>query len=357
MGLYRRIALTLANEGILGLSRRVSRKFAAGRNHGVSSGNQPEAVMRSAPAPPVEAMNETPPTVDEYMSLANDFFEKARSIGHENLEPYWWYHTVDLGNGLLTPGCYDYRSSLSAFGFPDDMQGMSVLDVGSATGFFAFEFERRGAAVTSVEIPALASFDRFPGETLEQTLKKFRSGMNSLEQVLPLAARHDHLFEISTPEQLYEYFFDGPFKFCHRMLNSKVRRCYSSIYDLSPATVGQESFDLVFAGDVLWHTIGPLRALAAAASMCRGTLIIAQDFQDATSAQPAMLYMGGDKPGEDSAAWWAPNRLCFEQILRKLGFQNVTVVGTHSGFMRPAGLPYTRSIIHATRTAVNREVL
>lgn len=98
MRLYRRIALTLANEGILGLSRRVSRKFASGRNHGVSSCNRPETDMPSGPAPSVEAMNETPPTVDEYMSLANDFFEKARSIGHENLEPYWWYHTVDLAS-------------------------------------------------------------------------------------------------------------------------------------------------------------------------------------------------------------------------------------------------------------------
>jgi tRNA (mo5U34)-methyltransferase len=308
-------------------------------------------------SPLVEAMNETSPTVDEYVNLANDFSEKARSIGHENLEPYWWYHTVDLGNDLVTPGCYDYRLSLSAFGFPDVMRGTSVLDVGSATGFFAFEFERRGAAVTSVEIPALASFDRFPGETLEQTLKKFRSAMNGLEQVLPPAARHDHLFETSTPEQLYEYFFDGPFKFCHRMLNSRVRRCYSSIYDLSPATVGRDKFDLVFAGDVLWHTIDPLRALAAIAALCRGTLIIAQDLQDSTTAQPAMLYIGGDRPGEDSAAWWVPNSSCFEQILRKLGFQNVAVVGTHSGFMRPAGLPYNRSIIHATRTDVDGGVL
>jgi len=36
---------------------------------------------------------------------------------------------------------YDFRQSLPCFQFPEDMRGMRVLDVGSATGFFAFEFE------------------------------------------------------------------------------------------------------------------------------------------------------------------------------------------------------------------------
>ena len=44
----------------------------------------------------------------------------------------------------VTPGLYDYRATLDNFHFPENMEGMTVLDVGSATGFFAFEFERRG---------------------------------------------------------------------------------------------------------------------------------------------------------------------------------------------------------------------
>ena len=53
--------------------------------------------------------------------------------------------------------------------------------------------------------------------------------------------------------------------------------------------------------------------------------------------------------GNDSAAWWVPNGRCFEQVLKKLGFKDVAVVGKHSGFMRPAGISYERSIIHAKR--------
>jgi len=287
--------------------------------------------------------------VEEYYDLADAFREKAAALPYENVGKYWWYHTVDLGNGLITPGCYDYRPVLPAFAFPDNMQAMTVLDIGSATGYFAFEFERRGAQVTSIEAPSISSFDRFPGETLQDTLRKARAGLASLEEPLPVEDRHDYLFDCSTPEELFEWFYDGPFKFCHRLLESKVCRRYCTIYDLSPVTAGAENFDLVFAGDVLWHTIDPLRALAAAAAMTRRTLIIAQDLQNDLSPHPAMLYIGGDKSGEDSFAWWVPNQRCFEQLLKKFGFETILVVGTHSGFLRPARIPYERTIIHATR--------
>jgi hypothetical protein len=74
------------------------------------------------------------------------------------------------------------------FQFPVDMRGMSVLDVGSATGFFAFEFERRGAEVLSLELPSLEDLDCFPGRTVEQTTR-------NLDKVF-------HELEIYTPEQL-----------------------------------------------------------------------------------------------------------------------------------------------------------
>jgi hypothetical protein len=79
-----------------------------------------------------------------------------------------WYHTIDLGNGLVTPGTYDNRKDLPRFQFPEDMSGMTVLDIGSATGYFAFEFERRGANIISVELPSIADWDMLLGEEKER---------------------------------------------------------------------------------------------------------------------------------------------------------------------------------------------
>src|SRR5687767_12426753 len=57
-----------------------------------------------------------------------------------------WYHRIDLGDGIETPGHFRMADYVPHYRFPDRMDGMRVLDVGASTGFFAYEFERRGAA-------------------------------------------------------------------------------------------------------------------------------------------------------------------------------------------------------------------
>jgi tRNA (mo5U34)-methyltransferase len=323
MRLYQRACLVLASEGVAGLLRRVRR------------------VIVKRPAPSREAIGE------EYGRLQKAFREHTlRSGCYDEVKDYYWYHTVDLGRGLLTPGSYDYRSSLPAFRFPPDMAGMDVLDVGSGTGFFAFEFERRGADVTSVELPSFDDFDRFPGETTRQLLNNYEASLRSHTNSPPEQCAR--LFREKPPGQLHHLLLDGPFEFCRKALGSKVRRCYSRIYDLSGERLGKDGFDLVFVGDVLLHTVYPLKALAAVAPLCRGTLVISQDLPEAPGL-PAMLYVGGDRAGEDGLAWWLPNKLCLQQILRKMGFHSVEVVGRNTGFLRPSGGCYDRAIVHAFR--------
>lgn len=284
---------------------------------------------------------------EEHLAMAKAFLEKAASLGCGDLSDYFWYHTIDLGDGLITPGTYDYRHNLADFRFPEDMSRMHVLDVGSATGFFAFEFERRGAEVVSVDLPSMTSMDRFPGETLEQTIRKLERMM--LEHSLYTATQRDDLFRTSALEKIHRTHLHGPFDFCHKRLHSRVKRCYSPIYELSREKLGRDDFDLAFIGDVLLHTINPLQALAAVASVCGGTLIVAQVLPGIPESPPMMQYVGGDKPGEDEVSWWWPNRACFEQILRKLGFKEVGLAGYHTGQVRPGGSSFKRAVIHAKR--------
>jgi SAM-dependent methyltransferase len=322
--LYQRVCLVLAHEGVSGVSRRIAHRL---------SGHDPASPR---PATPPAGWRE------EHKRMAEEFYRRCAELGHSGVEKFWWYHTVDLGHGLVTPGVYDYRQTIAAFEFPEDMSGMRVLDVGSATGFFAFEFERRGADVTSVEVPSIADLDRFYGESPEQTLAKLRAMMedaNLDEQVNSIPG---------TAEEMYQNLVDGPFRFCHRTLGSKVKRHYSSIYDLSGETLGG-SFDLVFLGDILLHTIEPVKALAAVAPLCRGRLIVAQDLPEG-DGRPAMLYNGGDRSGDDTVHWWLPNRACMEQVLGKLGFREVAVVGEHQGLIQPHGLPFKRAIVQAAKS-------
>lgn len=276
------------------------------------------------------------------------FNRRAEERGLGDLRRFYWYHTVDLGGGLLTPGTLDYRASLGDFHFPGDMAGMTVLDVGSGTGFFAFEFEKRGAHVVSVEVPCLDEVDRFPCEHATQTIKKLKTAATAAGQWAYTSDELDALLKQTSTEELYHYLLDGPFTVCHKALGSRVERRYASVYDIPETELGSRRFDLVFLGDLLLHTMHPFRALAAVAPLCCGTLVLSQHMPTGLGS-PAVQYVGGDTLGVDQAIWWYPNRDCFEQVLRKLGFRHVTVVGRHSGVTRPAGVYFQRPILHAMR--------
>lgn len=280
----------------------------------------------------------------EFLKAVEEFNRRARALGFNDVEKYYWYHTIDLPEGLVTPGLYDFRGSVSAFQFPEDMHGTTVLDVGSATGFFAFEFERRGASVVSVELPSLDRLDRFPGQSPEQAIGKIGQ-MIAPRNVTGLSG----YVKPHTTEELYFYLLKGPFQFCHDLLGSKVERCYASVYDLSPELLGVPGFDMVFMGDILLHTLNPLEALAAVAPLCRKALILSQVMPEAGDGKPAMLYVGGDDPASDEVSWWWPNKACLVQLLKKLGFRDVVEVGSHSGRLRPSGFAYERPILRAVK--------
>jgi len=276
-----------------------------------------------------------------FLAETRDFSARAADLGLGDASGFYWYHTIDLPHGLTTPGIYDFRETVRAFPFPADMRGMHVLDVGSATGFFAFEFEKRGAEVVSIELDSLYSLDRFPGQPIEQVLAQ-------IERMVMPDSVIEGFTRKYTADQLYFNLLKGPFDFCAKLLGSRVRRCYSTLYELTPEKTGRARFDLVFMGDVLLHTINPLQALAAVAPLCE-TLILSQNIPDGPMDEPAMLYVGGDDPERDEVSWWWPNKPCLIQLLKKLGFRQVDEAGRNRGTLRPTGYPFDRAILRATR--------
>ena len=74
-----------------------------------------------------------------------------------------WYHTIDLGNGVVTPGLYDTPGECARVPLPASLEGRRCLDIGTADGFWAFEMERRGAAeVVALDIDDPDDYD-WPG--------------------------------------------------------------------------------------------------------------------------------------------------------------------------------------------------
>lgn len=243
-----------------------------------------------------------------------------------------WYHAVRLTPEIVTPGVYDYESTLPFFGFPQDMRGMSVLDVGAATGYFSFEFERRGASVTAVELPSMAAWD-MPASDGPRTLARLmeRHQVGSLAEV-------DYLH------------LEAPFDVCRAVLKSRVRRRFCRVYDLSPETLGTDGYDFVFVGDVLLHLFGPLLALAQIARLCRDTLVISQAIPDPADQQPSLLYLGGSEWNADGRTWWQPSLPFLDQALRRLGFGSVEVAGRLGVLNQLDGFYNFNTVVHARKT-------
>jgi tRNA (mo5U34)-methyltransferase len=228
-----------------------------------------------------------------------------------------WYHTIDLGHGLVTPGIYDHRPYLHHYGLPSDLTGKQVLDIGAASGFFAFEFERRGAQVTATELPRWFDHDFGPTYQADQTDE---AGLRYLHQPLDVA---------------------------RRVLGSQVAQRHLNIYELSPETVGM--FDLVFCGSLLVHLTDPTRAFWNIASVTSDKAIIATVLMPDHDPRPLAL-LHGHVSGD---SWWFPNRTCLELLAVCAGFVGVEWVSEFHLNLRDGSPGPYHGVLHAYKTLEN----
>lgn len=125
------------------------------------------------------------------------------------------YHRVNLPFGLHTPGAD--RSETRDLIFPESLAGETVLDVGSALGYFCFEAEAKGAErVVGVELKE----ERFRDAMLLKDLKASKVDFLQRDIVLnPLEESFDYVLLLNVIHHLKE-----PFRFM-RQLSSITRKC------------------------------------------------------------------------------------------------------------------------------------
>lgn len=203
-----------------------------------------------------------------------------------------WYHTIDLGQGVETPGFADHRAQLAHYGLPESFAGKRCLDIATFDGYWAFEFERRGAAeVVAIDVAQRTDLDCPRWMLRDPEGFDLTGGMGE------------------------------SFAVAHDLLDSKVQRVERSVYDLDPEIDGM--FDVVFLSDLLVHLRDPQLAIERAYSVCRGELIVADMYSpelDALGEVPAAQFLA---PGE---TWWYPNVACMKQWMKVAGFEPVTEV-------------------------------
>jgi tRNA (mo5U34)-methyltransferase len=204
--------------------------------------------------------------------------------------PYW-YHTIEVAPGVVTPGWFDLRPIVDELPWPD-VRGKRCLDIGTYDGFLAFELERRGAAeVVATDIADHEQWD-WPPRLRARGVEYLRSAAGPKRGV--------------------------GFDIARRLLGSSVRREEVSVYDLSPDTVGE--FDVVVCGSLLLHLRDPIRALFALRSVCRGHYLSTNQVDLGPSVRhrrhPVIRLDGMS----ELCQWWIPNAAGHRQLIRAGGF-------------------------------------
>ncbi len=191
-----------------------------------------------------------------------------------------WYHQIDLGHGIITPGVDDSPKKLRRLQLPERLDGQSVLDIGAWDGFFSFEAERRGAQ-------RVLATDWFVWNGCTWGSKK-------------------------------------GFLLAREVLHSRVEDLHIDPLDLSPEKVG--TFDVVLFCGVLYHMKHPLLALEKVASVTRGMAVIETVCGFLWCRQPVIPFYPNAELYDDPSNWCAPNPAATVALLKVAGFRDVKIV-------------------------------
>jgi len=222
----------------------------------------------------------------------------------------FWYHSYYFDNQLQVRGDYHIGADIEDYGFPPDMEGMKILDIGSGAGWFSTYFEQQGAIVTATDARGYCDFDRYG---YHQYTDPSDEGRNE----------PDRIDEDGNP--VYHSPVSAGFWIMMDLLGSKIRFRNARAYDISPALFGGETFDLVFMGALLCHLRDPIGALMAARSVCTGRIIATTPVIQGEPAKktPPRQYLPYTEI--DQITWWLPNEACFRHWFLAAGFRDVNV--------------------------------
>jgi tRNA (mo5U34)-methyltransferase len=217
--------------------------------------------------------------VEAQTSSRNDLLERVRRQR--------WYHTLELGDGVVTDGWFDLRPYVHEYGLPERLDGVRALEVGTWDGFWAFEMERRGAEVVALDLDDERDLDWPPRRR---------------------------------PDRYSEEPRGAGFALAKEILGSRVERVTRSIYHALPEELG--TFDLVFCGSVLLHLRDQLLALERIANLCTGTFISTEEYDRLSGLVPFPVsrYLADRDP---AVVFWLPSARTWRRMMWTAGFDRV----------------------------------
>jgi tRNA (mo5U34)-methyltransferase len=210
-------------------------------------------------------------------ALANDPVFAARIQKYvADLSRKQHYHSLELNDGTVLPGLIGVealRARVRAFPIPEDLIGRRVLDVGAASGWNAFEMERRGAEVVAVD-----------------------------------CVEYSELREVG------------------ELRGSRIDYRLLDVDELDPAGIG--TFDYILFFGVLYHLRHPLLGLERICALARDSVFIESFVADGLGERSdacTMEFYETDELGGQIDNWFGPTTKCLMAMCRSAGFAQVTL--------------------------------
>jgi len=192
-----------------------------------------------------------------------------------------WYHRMDLGNGIVTPGVFEPGTDMTEIFEKAQFRGKTVLDLGCWDGYWSFLAEKKGASlVVAADVRA---------DTLENFLLA-RQILNS--NVLPL--------------------------FTVNVLDMESNLDIEGIPPL---------FDVIIFYGVLHHLRDPMQSLAKIRGKIRsGGHLLLHSVVSSDDTIPSMRLeiMDPERFDHDRTHWWTPTAQCLRDMVRSSFFEIVS---------------------------------
>ncbi|MGI0088391.1 MAG: class I SAM-dependent methyltransferase [Nitrosotalea sp.] len=211
---------------------------------------------------------------------------KTEELASE-VEKIKWFHTIDLGDGVVTKGADNSPEKLKTIKIGEHVKGKTVLDIGAWDGFFSFEAERLGASRVVAIDPFMWNGNQWGS----------KNGFTLARQILGSKVQDIDLKDISEVD-----------------------------------TLG--SFDIVLFLGVFYHLKDPLIVLEKVAKVTGEMLILETELDLRNNDFPMMSFNFDRQVYDDHTNYWFPNQKLVESLLKTVGFKEVRMVHKSDVFWR-----------------------
>ncbi|HEX4162270.1 MAG TPA: DUF1698 domain-containing protein [Acidimicrobiales bacterium] len=241
-------------------------------------------------------------------------------------DAFGWYHTIDLGNGVVTKGISVQETSA---GVIPEVTGRSVLDIGAWDGKFSFAAEQAGASrVVALDHYAWGVDFVARGAYWAECIAN---------GTLPDQSRDETDFwRPELPGQ-------RGFNFARTALDSKVEPVVGDFQKIDLDELG--AFDVVLYLGVLYHMKEPLTCLERLRAVTKEVAVIETEAVhiQGFDREVLMQFHAGSDLRVDFGNWYVPTIEALHNLCRAAGFGQVrTVIGPPAPPAGAAGGPSLR---------------